>query len=404
MNTSNIAIIGGGPAGLIAAEKLSAAGQKVTVYERKPTLGRKFLMAGRGGLNLTHTEPLERFLERYGQSEKILRSFIEKFSPENLRAWCESLGQPTFIGSSGRIFPQALKSSPLLRAWIERLEQAGVRFALQHEWIGWNGEGNLTFLLPDGGRVAIQADATLLALGGGSWAKLGSDGAWMNILREKNIPLMPLQPSNCGFTVQWSDHFRKRYAGQPLKTVTATFAHKTIQGEIMITAQGVEGGAIYALSADIRDTLQNGPVTLMIDLKPGLSHDNIQQKLETPRKGRSLSTHLQKTVGLTHLAITLLYEFSENLPALTTGQLANLIKALPLTLTSPFPIERAISTAGGVMWDAVTPDLMLKSMPGVFVAGEMLDWEAPTGGYLLQATFSTGVAAADGILNWLSSR
>lgn len=395
----SIAIIGGGPAGLMAAETLASAGMSVTVYDHKPSLGRKLLMAGRGGLNLTHSEPFEKFIKRYGAASNVLRPALTQFTPNHLQEWCEGLGQPTFIGTSGRIFPKTLKASPLLRAWIKRLDALGVTFALNHEWQGWDEAGHLVF----NQQTKNKPDATLLALGGGSWAKLGSDAAWVKILTDQNIPLCPLRPANCGFTSAWSDIFKTRFAGQPLKTVSLIFKGQTIPGEIMITDRGIEGGAVYALSSLIRDALDNNSegTVVAIDLKPGLSPVSLKQKLEGPRGSQSFSTYLQKRLGLSPVAINLLRECVGDLSQASPSALTAAIKAVPIKLIAPFPIDCAISTAGGIKLDALDKNFMLKAKPGVFAAGEMLDWEAPTGGYLLQATFSTSIAAAKGIINWL---
>jgi uncharacterized flavoprotein (TIGR03862 family) len=389
-----IAIIGGGPAGLIAAEKLSAQGLQVTVYERKPSVGRKFLMAGRGGLNLTHSEDLKSFIGRYGPQAEILRPIIRAFPPQALRDWCEGLGEKTFIGTSGRVFPESLKASPLLRAWLARLEKLGVRFMLNHDWRGWDGS-SLIFETPDGPAL-IQADAVLLALGGASWPRLGPDGSWVEILKQQDVRIAPLQPANCGFVVEWSDVFRKKFAGQPLKPVITTFKDTKIPGEIMITEKGVEGGAIYALSSLLREEInQKSTATLILDLKPDLSVALIEQRLKKSRGRDTFSNHLRKTLRLPPVAIGLIME-KRNPP-----ELAPLIKNYSLTLQAPFSIERAISSAGGISFDSVDTRFMLENKPGVFVAGEMLDWEAPTGGYLLQACFATGIHAAQGIIEWL---
>lgn len=394
---SEIAIIGGGPAGLMAAEVLAKAGQSVAVYERKPSLGRKFLMAGRGGLNLTHSEHLSLFTGRYRSRSTDLAPLVHDFNPDALRQWCEGLGQETFVGSSGRVFPKSMKASPLLRAWLARLGELGVSFHLQHTWKGWRN-GALVFETAQGAEKTVMARATLLALGGASWPSLGSDGAWVDYM---SIPVAPLRPANCGFSVEWSD-FMKQKAGQPLKNISVTHAGTSVAGEMMVAEKGVEGGAIYALSAPIRDDiLANGTAQIKIDLRPGLSHGDIVQKLSLPRARQSLATYLQKTLGLTSLQNTLLREVRADVGAITADDLASLIKAVPLTLTTPFPIERAISTAGGIPFEELDANLMLRQKPGVFCAGEMLDWEAPTGGYLLQATFATARAAASGILRWL---
>ncbi len=395
MQSKEIAIIGGGPAGLMAADILSRQGLSVSLYERKPSVGRKFLMAGRGGLNLTHSENLESFIARYGDKGDFLSPAIQAFSPENLRKWCEELGEKTFVGSSGRVFPENFKASPLLRAWIARLEKQNVRFFLNHAWQGWNGT-SLVFKNPDG-IINVNPSATLLALGGASWPRLGSDGSWVDILKNQSVDVTLLQPANCGFCVEWSDIFRQRFAGQPLKPVIASFKGTKIQGEIMITDKGVEGGAIYALSSLLREEInQKDSAQLFLDLKPDLSIDAIEERFKKPRGRLSLTNYLRKVLNLSPLAIGLLMEQSER------DNLGNLIKNYPLTLNAPFPIEKSISTAGGITFESINENFMLINKPGVFVAGEMLDWEAPTGGYLLQACFSTAVQAAKGLISWLS--
>lgn len=392
----NIAVIGAGPAGLIAAEMLATAGHAVNVYDRMPSPGRKFLLAGRGGLNLTHSEPLEKFLTRYGAAAEWLAPSIHAFSPADLRSWCEGLGEETFVGSSGRVFPRKMKAASLLRAWLKRLQQLDVYYYPRHQWTGWDGDA-LRFTTPEG-EVKVAADATLLALGGASWPRLGSDGGWMNILAEQGVALAPLEPSNCGFLVQWSDFLRERFAGSPLKPLAITHEGITQQGEAMITASGIEGGAIYALSAGIREAIKrDGKTTITLDLRPGMSVEALEKKLTT-RGNKSLSSFL-KSANFSPLAIALLHETSG--AGAKDERIAQRLKALPITLHGTSGIARAISTAGGIRREALTEQLMLTAKPGVFVAGEMLDWEAPTGGYLLQGCFSTGVAAARGILNYL---
>ena len=396
-------MIGAGPAGLMAAEGLAAAGLAVTVYDRMPTPGRKLLMAGRGGLNLTHSEPLDRFMRRYGDAAARLAPAIEAFPPTALRAWCEGLGQPTFVGSSGRVFPVALKASPLLRAWLSRLREAGVTFAPRHRWTGWGADGRLAFLGPNGA-VEDRAAATVLALGGASWPGLGSDGGWAAILRDKGVTVAPLRPANCGFAVAWSVHFRERYAGTPLKPVVLSFAGSSLRGEAMITAAGIEGGAVYALSRPIREALDRGEAAVLrLDLRPDLDLGELTRRLARPRGGQSASTFLRKTAGLSPVAIGLLHEAAgATLPA-DAGALAAAIKSLPLNPSAPSPLERAISTAGGIAWDELDAAFMLRRLPGVFALGEMVDWEAPTGGYLLQACLAMGVAAARGVGAWLGT-
>ncbi|HEV2559525.1 MAG TPA: TIGR03862 family flavoprotein [Microvirga sp.] len=396
-----VAVIGGGPAGLMAAEVLAEARHAVTVYDRMPSVGRKFLMAGRGGLNLTHTEELDRFLARYAEAAPRLRPLVEAFRPEDLRAWAEALGQKTFVGSSGRVFPDSFKASPLLRAWLARLDHLGVRFALRHRFEGFEGD-TLRFTAPDG-PTSVSPAATILALGGASWPRLGSDGAWAEPLRAAGAVVTPFRPSNMGFTVAWSEVFRSRHEGEPLKRIALTFGGITLRGEAIVTADGLEGGALYGLSAPLREAIaRDGAATLHVDLRPDLDHAALAAKLGKPRGGQSASTFLRKVAGLSPVAVSLMREAGP-LPS-GAAELAALVKAVPVTLAGTKGLERAISTAGGVALDAVDENLMLVQRPGVFVAGEMLDWEAPTGGYLLQATFATGVAAAKGALSWLADR
>jgi len=394
----HVAVIGGGPAGLIAAEALGHAGVIVTVYDRMPSVGRKLLMAGRGGLNLTHSEDFERFVARYAEAAPVLRPFLEAFRPEHLRAWCEGLGQETFVGSSGRVFPKAFKASPLLRAWLSRLESLGVRFALRHRWQGWDEKGSLAFTDSEGLPVTARPDATILALGGASWPRLGSDGRWTPLLEGKGIASSRLRPANMGFVVPWSEVIRSRFEGEPLKRIALSFDDTTVRGEAIVTTDGIEGGAVYALSARLRDAIErDGSATLHVDLRPDFTLEALTSRLKALRKGQSASTFLRKAAGLSPLGIAILRESAPALPA-PPEALALLIKAVPLTLTGTKSLERAISTAGGVPFQEVDENLMLRRLPGVFVAGEMLDWEAPTGGYLLQATFATGFAAARGVL------
>jgi uncharacterized flavoprotein (TIGR03862 family) len=392
----DIAVIGAGPAGLMAAEVLGAGGAAVTVHDRMPSAGRKLLMAGRGGLNLTHSESFEKFLDRYGAALPALRPALEAFAPSALVAWANGLGQETFVGSSGRVFPRAMKASPLLRAWLARLNGLGVRFALRHEWRGWNDDGALTFRTPDGG-ATVRPDAVVLALGGASWPRLGSDGVWTDILAGKGVAIAPLRPANCGFAVPWSFVFRTRFAGEPLKNVTLRFGDHSARGDAVVTAYGLEGGAIYALSAALREAIAvRGPVTLHIDLRPDMKVEQIAGRLARPRGKESLANHLRKALRLSPLEVNLLREAGD-IPADATT-LATRLKALPITLNAPQTLARAISTAGGIAFDALDANLMLRVLPGVYVAGEMLDWEAPTGGYLLQACFATGAFAAHAIL------
>ncbi|WKA26033.1 BaiN/RdsA family NAD(P)/FAD-dependent oxidoreductase [Bradyrhizobium roseum] len=404
--SQQVAIIGAGPAGLMAAEVLAQGGAHVTVYDAMPSAGRKFLMAGRGGLNLTHSEPLAGFLARYREAAPHLTAAIEAFSPQALRDWSHALGQETFVGSSGRVFPKAFKASPLLRAWLRRLDAVGVRLALRHRWTGWDEHGHLLFQTPDGPHV-IEAHATVLALGGASWPRLGSDGAWAESLAARGVQISPLRPANCGFTVAWSDIFRDRFEGQPLKGVVLTIGEHSVRGEAMITRTGIEGGAIYALSTELREAVDSGKATLHVALRPDLDLKELIAKISAPRGKQSLSNFLRKAVSLSPVAIGLLQEAAKtsgtSLASLPPTELAKLINAVPIELTGVAPIARAISTAGGIAFSEIDADFMLRRRPGVFAAGEMLDWEAPTGGYLLQASFATGAAAGRGALKWLES-
>jgi uncharacterized flavoprotein (TIGR03862 family) len=400
----HVAIIGAGPAGLMAAEVLARGGAGVTVYDGMPSAGRKFLMAGRGGLNLTHSEPLPAFLARYREAAPWLEGAISAFPPSALREWSEALGQPTFVGSSGRVFPESFKASPLLRAWLRRLDSQGVRFAFRHRWIGWDAQERLPFQTPGGERV-VEARATVLALGGASWPRLGSDGAWVEMLAAKGVTISPLRPANCGFTVGWSNIFRDRFEGQPLKGVEFKFGSQAIRGEAIITRAGIEGGAIYALSAELRKTvLQAGEAILHIALRPDLNEHELVARLSASRGKQSFSNFLRKATNLGPVAIGLLQEAAgEKLAALSPETLARRIGEVPIKLTGVAPIARAISAAGGIARDELDENYMLRRLPGVFAAGEMLDWEAPTGGYLLQASFATGAAASRGVLRWLKA-
>lgn len=405
MPAKNIAIIGAGPAGLIAAERLAGAGHRVTIYERMASPARKFLLAGRGGLNLTHSEPLDAFLRRYREAGGWLEPTLRAFPPQVLRDWADGLGAETFVGSSGRVFPRAMKASPLLRAWLTRLDGLGVRLASGRLWTGWDAEGALAFRLANGETEAVRPDATLLALGGASWPRLGSDGGWAPLLGGRGVAVSPLRPANGGFTVAWSPQMKERFAGQPLKRIVIRCAGEMAAGEAMIDADGIEGGAIYALSAPIRETVaRDGSATLQIDLRPDLPAPELAARLAKRRKGETLSNHLRKAAGLAPVAIALLRDAAGGPLPDAPDVLATLIKAAPLRLDAPMPIARAISTAGGIISEEVEAGFMLKRLPGVFAAGEMLDWEAPTGGYLLQASFATGVAAAAGIETWLARR
>jgi uncharacterized flavoprotein (TIGR03862 family) len=390
----------------MAAEVLAQAGTSVTVYDAMPSVGRKFLMAGRGGLNLTHSEALPTFLARYGKATPRLAAAISSFPLDTLREWSEALGQPTFVGSSGRVFPKSFKASPLLRAWLRRLDSIGVQFKLRHRWTGWHDDGHLSFQTPDGKRV-VEADATVLALGGASWPRLGSDGAWVETLAERGVTIAPLRSANCGFTVAWSGIFRDRFEGHPLKGIALSFGSQTVRGEAMITRSGIEGGAIYALSADLREAVaSSGQATLHIALRPDLDMQELVAQLSRPRGRQSLSNFLRKAAHLSLAAIGLLQETAiasgVSLSSLSATSLAGLINAVPVELDGLAPIARAISTAGGISFDEIDCDFMIRRMPGLFAAGEMLDWEAPTGGYLLQASFATGAAAGRGALKWLN--
>ena len=397
-----VAVIGAGPAGLMAAERLAQAGLRVVVHERMPSVARKFLMAGRGGLNLTHSEPPEPFLNRYDTPARArIAGWLDLFSPADLTAWAEGLGQETFIGSSGRVFPKAMKASPLLRAWLARLDALGVDIRVRSRWTGWKN-GALAFDTPEGERIE-RPDAVVLALGGASWARLGSDAAWIPTLEDAGAAVAPFRPANVGFDIAWSPLFRDRFAGQPLKGVALSHAGRTVRGEALIAAYGIEGGAIYALSADLRDAVtRDGSAALTIDLRPDQSLDALTRRLAKPRGKDSQSNWLRKAVHLDPMAVALLREAGP-LPT-DPALLAARIKGVSLTLTGVQGLSRAISSAGGVTLDAVDDHLMLKTLPGVFIAGEMLDWEAPTGGYLLQASFASGVAAAQGASRWLQTR
>jgi hypothetical protein len=402
----HVAIVGGGPAGLMASDVLVRAGARVTVYDRMPAVGRKFLLAGRGGLNLTHSEPLDQFLRRYGHAEPRIRPAIETFSPDDLRAFSAELGQPTFVGTSGRVFPKAMKASPLLRAWLRRLAATGLTFKLRHRWRGWDETGKLLFDTPDG-PSAIAADASVLALGGASWPKLGSDGAWVSALEDSGIAVTPLQPANCGFLVDWSDIFRSRFEGEPLKRIALSFGDRSVRGEAVITGKGLQGGGLYALSDVLREAIaSDGHAVLLVELLPDRNVTALEKKLRAPRNKQSLANVLRKALSLSPVAIGLLQEAavssSTRLSELTPEGLAALIKAVPVRLVGIEPIGRAISTAGGIGFDEIDEHFMLRRRPGTFVAGEMLDWEAPTGGYLLQGAFATGAAAGHGALLWLN--
>lgn len=399
---TSVVIIGGGPAGLIAAETLvNAGGLEVTVFDAMPSVGRKFLIAGKGGMNITHSEPLAEFKARYGSRAAEIAPLLDAFGPEALRAWIHELGIETFVGTSGRVFPKEMKAAPLLRAWLHRLRQQGVHFRVRHRWQGWSADGALRFATPDG-EIEVVADAVVLALGGGSWAKLGSDGAWVPLLSGRGIAVAPLQPANCGFDVAWTPYFSERFAGQPVKPAVARIAGQSRQGEFNITANGIEGGLIYALSAPLRDALAlDGRATLLLDLVPGRSLERLTADLTRPRGRDSLANHLRRRAGIEGVKAGLLRELCPAATDATAAELAVALKSLPLPVRATRPLDEAISTAGGVVFAALDSKLMLKELPGVFCAGEMLDWEAPTGGYLLTACFASGRAAGLGVAEWL---
>lgn len=408
-NTSpkkTVAIIGGGPAGLMAAEVLSQGSVDVNLYDAMPTVGRKFLMAGKGGMNITHSEPIEPFLARYGSRTKEIEPLLNKFGSEALREWIHQLGIETFIGSSGRVFPGDMKAAPLLRAWLHRLREAGVKFHMRHRWLGWDEQNALRFTTPDGD-ITLHTDAVILALGGGSWAQLGSDGAWTSLLEQRGITVATLKPANCGFNATWSEHFINRFAGEPLKSVSLSFTDITgirheRQGEFLITANGVEGSLIYAMSASVRDAItQNGDVTIYLDLLPNKDLQYVIDQVAYPRGSRSMSSHLQSRLGIKGVKAGLLRELISKEDYSSPAQLGTAIKRLPLRLLSPRPLDEAISSAGGIMFEELNESLMVRNLPGVFCAGEMLDWEAPTGGYLLTACFASGRASGQGALAWL---
>lgn len=404
-----VAVIGGGPAGLMAAHTLAQGGAQVDVYDAMASVGRKFLLAGRGGMNITHAEPYADFVTRYGAAADMLRPMLDAFGPTGVRAWVHSLGVDTFVGTSNRVFPTDMKAAPLLRAWLHQLREQGVRFHMRHRWTGWcAGNGALRFSAPGGdgdGEVQVQADAVVLALGGGSWARLGSDGAWVPLLQARGVDVAPLAPANCGFDVDWSEHFASRHAGEPLTTVaiTSTGADGRVfrkQGQFVVTAGGVEGSLIYALSAALRDQIAaTGHATIHLDLLPDLSPERVADEVSRPRGARSLASHLQSRLGLKGVKAGLLRECLSKEEYADPELLARAIKLLPVRLVRPRPLDEAISSAGGVRWDALH-GTMLKAAPGVFVAGEMVDWEAPTGGYLLTACLASGQAAARDVLAW----
>jgi uncharacterized flavoprotein (TIGR03862 family) len=400
---TGVAVIGAGPAGLMAAERLAADGHLVTIYDAMPSPARKFLLAGRGGLNITHSEDIAAFLQRYREAASHLEPLIRLFSPTAMREWCAALGEETFTGSSGRVFPRSFKTSPLLRAWLRRLDSQGVGLRTGHHWTGFDPAGSLRFVHA-GTDVLIPAEATVLALGGASWPRLGSTGAWVPVLEAIGVSIAPLRPSNSGFETAWTDHLRERHAGEPLKRIALTFRGETVRGEAMITAAGLEGGAVYALSGPVREALQgHRPVTVILDLRPDMTTQALTERLSGGRKGDSLTNRLRKQAGLSPAAVGVLRDAVPALATLAPDGLATAIKAAPLTVTGLRPVDKAISTAGGVRWSELDGNMMLKQQPGIFCAGEMIDWEGPTGGYLLQACFATGAAAADGVSRWTRS-
>ncbi|MFC3608724.1 TIGR03862 family flavoprotein [Stutzerimonas tarimensis] len=399
----HVAVIGGGPAGLMAAEVIARAGLVVDIYDAMPSVGRKFLLAGVGGMNITHSEPFEPFVGRYRARAETLRPLLEAFTPDDLRVWIHRLGIETFVGSSGRVFPRDMKAAPLLRAWLKRLREADVRLHTRHRWLGWRDDGALRLATPEG-EQAIHADATVLALGGGSWARLGSNGAWVPLLAAQGVEIAPLQPANCGFEVPgWSDHLCQRFAGAPLKGIgLALDGAASRKGECVLTEWGVEGSLVYALSASIRERIvDDGEARLVLDLLPDRPLDNVAVALAKPRGSQSMARHLARQLKLDGAKAALLRELAPAEAFADPARLAMLIKALPLVVVRSRPLDEAISSAGGVTFEALDKGLMLKALPGVFCAGEMLDWEAPTGGYLLTACFASGKAAGEGVLRWL---
>lgn len=406
---ARVAVIGGGPAGLFAAELLCAAGLSVDLYEAKGSPGRKFLIAGKGGLNLTHSDARPLFDSRYREQTAAVAGWLDAFDADALRHWAAGLGVETYVGSSGRVFPVDRKAAPLLRGWVRRLKEQGVRFHVQHRWQGWNAEGALRFSTADGER-SVHADATLLALGGGSWPQLGSDGAWVPLLQSRGVTVAPLQAANCGFDVPWTPWFVQRHAGAPLKSVVAHWidlqgAQRHHQGECVVSEYGIEGSLVYALSADLRETInRDGSATLWLDLVPGREPQRLADDLARPRKGRSFGEHLRRQTGVDAVKASLLFEVLGKDAGQDIDAVAATLKRLPVHLQRPRPMAEAISTAGGVTLPALDPALMLKDLPGVFCAGEMLDWEAPTGGYLLTACYGSAKRAADGVTHWLSKR
>ncbi|HZX25646.1 MAG TPA: TIGR03862 family flavoprotein [Telluria sp.] len=406
---AQVVVIGGGPAGLMAAEALSLEGATVDLYDAMPSLGRKLLRAGIGGLNITHSEDYALFCSRYGERQPQLQGMLDRMPPAALREWVHGLGVATFVGTSGRVFPAEMKAAPLLRAWLHRLRGAGVRLHARHRWLGWTADGALRLAGPDG-EFTARPQAAVLALGGASWPQLGSDGSWVPLLRERGVEIAPLQSANCGFAVAWSAHIRDKFAGSQLKSVALSFTHpdgsvERRPGEMVVSAYGVEGSLIYAFSRQLRDALNaQGSATFTLDLVPGRGAEQVLAEISHPRGSRSLSSHLQSRLGLSGVKTALLYETLDKAQLADAATLAATIKAVPITVTATRPVAESISTAGGVSFASVDHKLMLKALPGVFVAGEMLDWEAPTGGYLLNACFATGLQAGLGVKEWLSQQ
>lgn len=396
-----VAVVGGGPAGLMAAEALIERGVPVDLFDAMPSLGRKFLMAGKSGLNLTHAEPFDQFMRRFGSAASALEPMLEAFGPNAVQAWARNLGIDVFTGTSGRVFPQDFKAAPLLRAWLRRLKRNGLTVHVRHRWTGWDEQGRLTFATLEGTR-AVRAERTILALGGASWPELGSDAAWAPWLEAKGVDIATFKPANCGFDVPWSDHFKERFEGLPLKGVAVTFQDQSARGECVVTRHGLEGGPVYTLASALVAAIEtHGPQSIAIDLKPDLGLDALTERLAKPRGKKSWATHLKRTVGLSGASAALLREFTE--PSIFDNPeiLTAAIKAVPVRITAPRPIAEAISVSGGVRWDQVDASLELKALPGVFVAGEMLDWDAPTGGYLLTACMATGRWAGEAASNGL---
>ena len=403
-NAHHVAIIGGGPAGLMAAEVLAQGGVRVELFDAMPSVGRKFLLAGVGGMNITHSEPKDTFIGRYGERQAEVATLLHEFDADALRTWIHGLGIDTFVGTSGRVFPSDMKAAPLLRAWLRRLRELGVTIHTRSRWLGWNADGSLHIAGADGER-ALAADACLLALGGGSWARLGSDGAWVPLLQARGIEVAALKPSNCGFEVaNWSEYLREKFAGAPLKNVALSLPGQAPRiGEFVLTAGGIEGSLVYAFSADIRRAIEaDGQAVIHLDLLPQMPLVKLQQTLAKPRGKHSMAKHLHRQAGLDGVKAALLRELAPAAAFAEPAALAPWIKALPITLLRPRPLDEAISSAGGVPFAALNEGLMLKALPGVFCAGEMLDWEAPTGGYLLTACFASGRVAAQGVIAYLA--